>query len=100
MRFFRRDLSGLHVEPSPMDTATVIATRLGFNEKCKSEASLFIRHSQDRLLIARFTAAQVFDILTELDMPCWEKLIGVAIRVDFEGKRIGHIVRDSWVGYS
>jgi hypothetical protein len=83
-----------------MDTATIIATRLGYNEQCKAEAALYIRHSQDRLLIARFTAAQVFDILRELDMPCWEKLIGVAIRVDFEGKRIGHIVRDSWVGYS
>jgi hypothetical protein len=82
-----------------MDTATIIATRLGYNEKCKTEAALFIRHSQDRLLIARFTAAQVFDILAGLDMPCWEKLIGVAIRVDFEGKRIGHIVRDSWVAY-
>ena len=82
-----------------MDTATIIATRLGYNEKCKAEAALFIRHSQDRLLIARFTAPEVFEILAQLDMPCWEKLIGVAIRVDFEGKRIGHIVRDSWVGY-
>ena len=82
-----------------MDTATIIATRLGYNEKCKAEAALFIRHSQDRLLIARFKAPEVFNILTELDMPCWEKLIGVAIRVDFDGKRIGHIVRDSWVKY-
>jgi hypothetical protein len=82
-----------------MDTATIIATRLGFNEKCKAEAALFIRHSQDRLLIARFAAPDVFTILTELDMPCWEKLIGVAIRVDFDAKKIGHIVRDSWVKY-
>ena len=82
-----------------MDTATIIATRLGFNEKCKAEAALYIRHSQDRLLIAHFTADDVFDILTRLDMPCWEKLIGVAIRVDFDGCRIGHIVRDSWVKY-
>ena len=82
-----------------MDTATIIATRLGFNEKCKAEAALYIRHSQDRLLVARFTAPEVFEILTELDMPCWEKLIGVAIRVDFEGSRIGHIVRDSWIKY-
>jgi len=82
-----------------METATIIATRLGYNEKCKAEAALFIRHSQDRLLIARFDAPEVFDILSGLDMPCWEKLIGVAIRVDFEGKRIGHIVRESWVGY-
>ena len=37
--------------------------------------------------------------LAQLDIPCWEKLIGVAIRVDFEGHRIGHIVRDSWVEY-
>jgi hypothetical protein len=83
-----------------METATIIATRLGYNEKCKAEAALFIRHSQDRLLIARFEAPEVFDILRELDMPCWEKLIGVAIRVDFTGKRIGHIVRDSWVGFT
>jgi hypothetical protein len=82
-----------------METATIIATRLGYNEKCKAEAALFIRHSQDRLLIARFSAPAVFEILAQLDMPCWEKLIGVAIRVDFEGKRIGHIVRDSWVAY-
>jgi hypothetical protein len=82
-----------------METATIIATRLGYNEKCKTEAALYIRHSQDRLLIARFDAPEVFDILAGLDMPCWEKLIGVAIRVDFEGKRIGHIVRESWVGY-
>ncbi len=82
-----------------MDTATIIATRLGYNEKCKAEAALYIRHSQDRLLIARFAPEAVFDLLTELDMPCWEKLIGVAIRVDFEGGRIGHIVRDSWVKY-
>jgi hypothetical protein len=82
-----------------MDTATIIATRLGYNEKCRAEASLFIRHSRDRLLIARFHAPEVFDILTALDMPCWEKLTGVAIRVDFDGKRIGHIVRDSWVSF-
>ena len=82
-----------------METATIIATRLGYNEKCKTEAALYIRHSQDRLLIARFDAPEVFDILAGLDMPCWEKLTGVAIRVDFEGKRIGHIVRESWVGY-
>lgn len=82
-----------------METATIIATRLGYNEKCKAEASLYIRHSQDRLLIARFDAPQVFEILMKLDMPCWEKLIGTAIRVDFEGHRIGHIVRDSWAGY-
>jgi hypothetical protein len=82
-----------------METATIIATRLGYNEKCKAEAALFIRHSQDRLLIARFKAPEVFDILTNLDMPCWEKLVGTAIRIDFEGKRIGHIVRDSWVKY-
>jgi hypothetical protein len=83
-----------------MDTATIIATRLGYNEKCKAEAALYIRHSQDRLLIARFSAPEVFDILAQLDMPCWEKLIGVAIRVDFEGGRIGHIVRDSWVKFN
>ena len=82
-----------------MDTATIIATRLGYNEKCKAEASLYIRHSQDRLLIARFAAPEVFEILNKLDIPCWEKLIGVALRLDFEGKRIGHIVRDSWVQY-
>ena len=82
-----------------METATIIATRLGYNEKCNAEAALFIRHSQDRLLIARFDASKVFDLLTELDMPCWEKLIGVPIRVDFDAKRIGHIVRDSWVTY-
>ncbi len=82
-----------------MDTATIIATRLGYNERCKAEAALYIRHSHDRLLIAHFAAPEVFDILARLDMPCWEKLIGVAIRVDFEGKRIGHIVRDSWVTY-
>jgi hypothetical protein len=83
-----------------MDTATIIATRLGFNEKCKAEAALYIRHSQDRLLIAHFPAADVFEILTQLDIPCWEKLIGVPIRVDFETTRIGHIVRDSWVKYA
>ena len=85
--------------PPTMDTATIIATRLGYNEKCKAEAALFIRHSQDRLLIARFTAPEVFEILAQLDMPCWEKLIGVAIRVDFAAHRLGHIVRDSWVEY-
>lgn len=82
-----------------METATIIATRLGYNESCKAEAALYIRHSQDRLLIARFNAPEVFDVLTMLDMPCWEKLTGVAIRVDFGGKRIGHIVRDSWLDY-
>lgn len=82
-----------------MDTATIIATRLGYNEKCKTEASLYIRHSQDRLLIARFSASEVFDILAQLDIPCWEKLVGVAIRVDFESQRLGHIVRDSWLKY-
>jgi hypothetical protein len=82
-----------------MDTATILATRLGYNDKCKAEATLFIRHTQDRLLIARFAATEVFDILSRLDMPCWEKLIGTAIRVDFETKQIGHIVRDSWVKY-
>ncbi len=82
-----------------METATIIATRLGYNDKCKAEAALFIRHSQDRLLIARFDAPDVFRILTELDMPCWEKLAGVAIRVDFANQSIGHIVRDSWVKY-
>ena len=82
-----------------METATIIATRLGYSEKCKAEAALYIRHSQDRLLIAHFPAPEVFDILANLDIPCWEKLIGVAIRVDFEGRRIGHIVRDSWVEY-
>jgi hypothetical protein len=82
-----------------MQTATIIATRLGFNEQCKAEAALYIRHSQDRLLIAHFSAPAVFEILTQLDMPCWEKLIGVAIRLDLEGRRIGHVVRESWVGY-
>jgi hypothetical protein len=82
-----------------MENATILATRLGYNEKCKAEAALYIRHSQDRLLIARFEAPKVFDLLAQLDIPCWEKLIGVAIRVDFEGHRIGHIVRDSWVEY-
>ena len=81
-----------------VQTATIIATRLGYNDKCKAEASLFIRHSEDRLLIARFSAGQVFDLLNELDMPCWEKLIGVAIRVDLESGRIGHIVRESVAG--
>ena len=83
-----------------MDTATIIATRLGYNEKCKGEAALYIRHSQDRLLIARFAPPEVFTILNELDVPCWEKLVGVAIRADFEAKKIGHIVRDSWISYS
>ena len=83
-----------------MENATILATRLGYNEKCKAEATLYIRHSQDRLLIARFEAPKVFDLLAHLDIPCWEKLIGVAIRVDFDGRRIGHIVRDSWVEYS
>jgi hypothetical protein len=82
-----------------MDTATIIATRLGYNEKCKAEAALYIRHSQDRLLIAHFSAPAVFDILSQLDMPCWEKLIGTAIRLDPDSKKIGHIVRDSWVKY-
>lgn len=82
-----------------METATIIATRLGYNEKCKAEAALYIRYMQDRLLIARFDAPAVFDILAQLDMPCWEKLTGVAIRVDAGAKKIGHIVRDSWVPY-
>jgi hypothetical protein len=82
-----------------METATIIATRLGYSEKCKAEAVLYIRHSQDRLLIAHFPAPEVFDILANLDIPCWEKLIGVPIRLDIPATRIGHIVRESWLTY-
>lgn len=56
----------------------------------------------DRRVSTAFGAACISAVLQTLELDCWEKLPGTAVRVDTEGlggriRRLGHLIKDQWL---